>query len=70
MTFTRVDHQFSLFSAAEMRPKMKVPISAARISQVKALIDAGKGEDAARVLREVNDRLDDFGKRKFGKNWE
>lgn len=70
MKFTAIHHKFSLFDAPTMRPKFKVPISADRIRQAKAEIAAGRGEDAARTLREINDRLNDFGRKKFGKKWE
>lgn len=70
MKFTPVNHQFSLFDAPTMRPKFKVPISAERIRQAKAEIASGRGEDAARTLRDINDRLDDFGRKTFGKRWD
>jgi hypothetical protein len=68
-TYRHVDHQFSLFTEAQMRPKMKVPISAERIKQLKLELDAGDGKSAARTLRAINDGLEVFARKKFGKNW-
>ena len=67
-TYTHTHHQFSLFTEAETC-RFKVPISAAQIQRAKDLIASGKGKSAARVLRDINDSLEDFGKRKFGKSW-
>jgi len=54
------DHQFSLFGF--QAPRRKVPISAERIKEAKRLIAAGKGKDAAEVLRSINDKLEAFEK--------
>jgi hypothetical protein len=55
------DHQFSIFGFQQ--PKRKVPIIAARIKEAQRLIDAGKGLDAAEVLRNIRYKLEDFEKR-------
>jgi hypothetical protein len=67
-TYTHTHHQFSLFKEAETR-RFKVPISAAQIQRAKKLFESGRMNASARVLRDINDRLEDFGKRKFGKSW-
>jgi len=53
-------HQFNLFDLKTILPRAKVPISAERIREAKALIAAGKGKDAAAVLREVREKLEAF----------
>ena len=58
---TPVKHQFSLFGFQQ--PKMKVPISKERIEEVKKLIDAGDGQNAATRLREVREDLEAFEQR-------
>ena len=51
-------HQFSLFGYT--KPKLKVPISAARIEQVKKLIAQRDGKNAAIVLRDIRESLERF----------
>jgi len=70
MNYVQVHHQFSLFTEVEMRMRFKVPISADRIRQVKTQIASGEYKSAAEALREVNDRLEDFAKKRFGKHWD
>lgn len=55
-----VTHQFTLFGFNAMKPKVKVPISKARIKQVQALMQAGHDKDAVRALRELRYKLEDF----------
>jgi hypothetical protein len=52
------------------KPVAKVPISAARIAEVKKLIGERKGEDAARVLREVREGLENYERRINNKKHE
>lgn len=52
------DFQPSLFGF--QRPIKRIPISAAKIQEVQRLIAAGKGKDAAMVLREVREKLENF----------
>jgi hypothetical protein len=54
----KVIHQFSLFGYVP--PKIKVPISAERIREVKAMIEKGDGVNAALKLREVREGLERF----------
>jgi hypothetical protein len=56
----KVNHQFSLFQHKDMRPKLKVPISAAQIEEAKALFDHGDQLGAAEKLRIVREKLEDF----------
>lgn len=56
-----MSHQFSLFGFQP--PKKKVPISAERIREVKALIAKGDGKSAAEKLREVRYGLENYLKR-------
>lgn len=58
--FTPVTHQFTLFDYNGMRPRMKVPISAARIREAKELLLQKKGKEAAAVLRNVRESLERF----------
>lgn len=51
-------HQFNLFGF--VKPKLKVPISAERIEEVKALIAKGDGKSAATKLRELREGLERF----------
>lgn len=60
LRFTPVDHQFTLFDYNDMRPRRKVPISAARIQQANALLKQNKGKEAAAALREVRESLERF----------
>lgn len=62
-SFTPIDHQFSLFEYNEMRPKRKVPISAERIREAKALLKAGDRDGCARKIREVREQLEEYEKR-------
>jgi hypothetical protein len=55
------EHQFSMFGW--QKPVAKVPISAERIAEVKKLIGERKGEDAAKVLREVREGLENYERR-------
>lgn len=55
-----VDHQFSLFSFNDMKPKTKVPISKERIEQIKKLIEKRDGENAAIILRGIREKLEDY----------
>lgn len=57
----RVNHQFSLFGF--QKPKAKVPISAERIREAKALVEAGKHKDATVAMREVRYGLENYLKR-------
>jgi len=61
MKFTRVHHQFSLFGYQP--PTGKVPISAERIREAKALMAAGDGKGAAEKMREVREALERYEKR-------
>jgi len=61
--FTRVAHQFSLFGYQP--PRLKVPISAARIAEAKALHASGDHKKAAAIIREVREGLEDFERRLF-----
>lgn len=57
-------HQFSIFPFKETKPVHKVPISAERIREVKALIEKKKdGKSAVAVLREVRYGLENHLKR-------
>lgn len=58
-----VTHQFGLFSFNEMKPKKKVPISAARIREVQALLKQGNGDEAAKKLRELREGLENYERR-------
>jgi hypothetical protein len=58
-------HQFNLFNFQAIRPRLKVPISAARIAEAKALVAAGNGADAADKLREIREALEAFEARLF-----
>ena len=62
-SFIPVHHQFTLFQYNDMRPKRKVPISAARIREAKALMDAGDHKGAAQRMREVRELLEEYEKR-------
>jgi len=53
-------HQFSLFDFNTMRPRLKVPISAARILEAKALMAQGKPKESAAAMREVREGLERF----------
>jgi hypothetical protein len=56
--FTRVIHQFSLFDYNAMRPKVKVPISRARVLEAKKLHDNGDDRGAAEILRDIRYKLE------------
>jgi hypothetical protein len=56
--FKRITHQFTLFDFNAMRPKLKVPISRARILEAKAAFDRGEGKISAEILREVRYKLE------------
>jgi hypothetical protein len=56
-------HQFGLFGFSETKPKLKVPISAARIKEVKAMLEKGRSADALEILRDVRYKLENFEKR-------
>lgn len=62
-SYTPVVHQFSLFSFSENKPMKKVPISAARIREAKALMAKGNTTGAAAKMREVREALEDFEQR-------
>ena len=53
-----MDFQPSLFGF--IKPKKKVPISAARVKEVMELIAKGDGRTAAQKLRDIRDRLEHF----------
>lgn len=61
MKYTRVHHQFSLFGY--QKPTGKVPISAERIREAKALMAAGDSRGSAEKLREVREALENYEKR-------
>jgi hypothetical protein len=54
------NHQFNLFSFQEIRPKKKIKISKEQIAQANELCKKGRSKDAACVLSDLNDRLEDF----------
>lgn len=58
MKYTYVYHQFSLFGF--QAPTGKVPISAERIREAKALMAAGDGKGAAEKMREVREALERY----------
>lgn len=66
MKLTPIHHQFSLFDYNQMRPKTKIPISAARIKEAKALMQQGNQKGAAAALREVREGLEEYLKRLGG----
>jgi hypothetical protein len=51
-------HQFDLFGFT--KPKKKVPISKERIEEVKRLISAKDGKNAAIALRDIREKLEEF----------
>lgn len=57
MTYT--SHQFNLFKSTESL-KGKVPISAERIKEAKALLAKGDYKDAAQTLRDIREKLEEF----------
>ncbi len=59
--YVRVIHQFSLFGYAP--PKLKVPISAERIKEAKALYNKGDYTGSAKKMREVREGLENFERR-------
>lgn len=61
MKYTRVHHQFSLFGF--QKPTTKVPISAERIREAKALFAAGDSNGSAEKMREVREALERYEKR-------
>lgn len=54
-------HQFNLFGF--ISPTRKVPISAERIREAKAMLAKGDPLGTAGKLREVRERLEDFERR-------
>lgn len=56
------NHQFNLFKPTESL-RGKVPISAERIKEAKALLAKGDYKDAAQTLRDIRERLEEFEKR-------
>lgn len=67
MKFTPVTHQFTLFDYNEMRPKIKVPIkriSKELMEQAMKEYKSGEGNRLAGVLRDINDSLDIYCKKK------
>jgi len=58
MKFKRVHHQFSLFGYQP--PTGKVPISAERIREAKALFESGDDKGAAEKMREVREALERY----------
>lgn len=54
-------HQFSLFGY--QRPSSKVPISAEQVREAKKQMAAGDNRKALNVLRDLNDRLENFERR-------
>lgn len=55
--------QQNLFGFKEMLPKIKVPISAARIKEAKELVAKGDGRGAAEKLREIREGLEKYERR-------
>lgn len=68
MKFTPINHQFSLFNEATMRPKLKVPISASRIREARDLMEQGDSMGAARAMRQVRETLEDYESRLINKS--
>jgi hypothetical protein len=58
-----MSNQHELFGFHDMRPRPKVPISAERIREIKALIAAGDGKNAAITLRDVREKLENYERR-------
>lgn len=56
-------HQFNLFPFQDTKPTGKVPISAERIREAKALNEAGDFKGAAEKMREVRESLENFERR-------
>lgn len=59
-TMFPVEHQFSLFNQAAMAPGRKVPISAARIREAKALMAMGDARGSAEAMRDVREALERY----------
>lgn len=57
------NHQFSLFPY--QRPSGKVPISKERIAEAKAKYMSGDKKSAVELMREVNDKLENYNRRLF-----
>lgn len=55
--------QGELFGFHDMRPRARVPISAARIKEVAALLKRGDGQGAAAVLRDLREGLEKYERR-------
>lgn len=55
--------QKELFGFHDMRSRAKVPISADRIREVKALIAKGDGKSAAEKLRDIREGLEAYERR-------
>ena len=53
-------HQFNLFHFEQIKPTLKVPISAERIKEAKALYAKGDVTGSVRLLREVREKLENF----------
>lgn len=58
---TKIETQPTLFGY--IKPTSKVPISAERLRQAKALLQAGNAKGSAAILREVRYALEAFEKR-------
>ena len=54
------DNQKSLFGFKDMLPKTKVPISAERIKEAKAMFEKGDSKGSAEKLREVREGLERY----------
>lgn len=61
-------HQFSLFGF--IKPSGKVPISAERIKEAKALFNKGDMRGSAERMREVREGLESYERRLFNKKPE
>jgi len=53
-------HQFNLFDFKTLRPHTKIPISAERIREAKALMAQGRPKECAAKLREVREGLEAY----------
>lgn len=64
MTFTRVDHQFSLYDYQP--PKLVIPmkrITRERYDQALKELQRGKDNKLRNILSDINDALENFDKR-------
>lgn len=67
MTFTLITHQLTLFDYNAMRPKLKVPtkkITKARAEKAMAEMRRGNKTPMVSMLRNLNDDLEKYCKRK------